>query len=854
MTERKKPELLAPAGNPLALRAAVENGADAVYLGGKMFGARAFAENFTEEDLASALSYAHGRGVRIYVTVNTLVDNREFGELTDYLFFLYREGVDALIVQDVGVAGYIRAVLPDFRLHGSTQMTVHNAAGARFLAEAGFQRVILARETTYSDLQEIRKHSSLELEVFVHGALCICYSGQCLFSSMIGGRSGNRGRCAQPCRLPYSLVDEKGRELSDSVPGEHLLSPRDLLLLRELPDLCRVGVAALKIEGRMKRPEYVATVVRIYREALDRAWEDPEHYTASDREVRELSQIFNRGFTTGYFYGNPGRGLIGYTRPNNRGLYLGRVVKKGHRHAVLQNRLPLRTGDGIEFWTGSGRHGLTVQGMTVKDREVEEAPPGSDVQITVPFHVSPGDRVFKTHDRVLIEKARESFTGPSRRRTPITLRAVARIGEPFYLVGWDADGCRAESRGNICGEKARKHELTPEILRAQLDRLGNTPFQLKKLECELEPGVMLPLSEINAVRRSLTAALEEKHLQKYRRRLPQDLTKREEGYWSGLQARARDVQKVIRRPSLAVAVSDLPSLQAAAAGGADIIYFGGYSLKGRAPWTDEALRRGIEDCLGRGVQPYLIIPRIWQEREGDRVLRMLEEALLLSVAGVLVGDLGGCYLALKKDLSVVTDFSVPVFNDSAIFSLLEAGVSRATLSPELNREQLMRLTYRGSEVLELPVHGAIPLMISEHCVTGAVTGEGGRCMRICSQNRCYLKDRCGYLFPVVQDERCRMTIYNARELCLIEHLAEIIEEGYDHLRLELRYSQAREVKEITSIYRSAVDAVVSGCWSRERARHAWEKLSVISPLGLTRGHYLRGVLRAEERKEGALNG
>lgn len=849
MTVRKKPELLAPAGNPLALRAAVENGADAVYLGGKMFGARAFAENFTTEDLSAALKYAHASGVRIYVTVNTLVDNREFGELTDYLFFLYREGTDALIIQDAGVAGYIRAVLPDFRLHGSTQMTVHNAAGARFLAEAGFQRVVLARETTFSDLQEIRRQSPLELEVFVHGALCICYSGQCLFSSMVGGRSGNRGRCAQPCRLPYHLVDEKGRDLSAGVSGEHLLSPRDLMLLRELPDLCRAGVAALKIEGRMKRPEYVATVVRIYREALDRAWEDPDHYTVSDQEVQELSQIFNRGFTTGYFYGNPGRGLMGYTRPNNRGLYLGRVVRGGRRHAVLHTRLPLRTGDGIEFWTGAGRQGLTVQKMLTHDRELEEAPPGSEVQVPIPFNVRPGDRVFKTHDKKLIEKARESFTGPSRRRNPITIRAVARLGEPFHLTGRDADGCRVEALGDVRGEMARKHELTPDTLRLQVDRLGNTPFKLEKLECEIEPGVMFPVSQINTVRRRLTAALEEEHLEKYRRRLPRDLAEREKEYWSRLRSRALDAQDKGVRSSLTVAVSDLQSLHAAVDGGADIIYFGGYSIGGREPWGDDALRRGVEECLKRGVQPYLIIPRIWQEQERESVLRILEEVHLFSADGVLAGDLGGCYMALKEGLKVATDFSVPVFNDAAVNTLLEAGVSRATLSPELNRDQLKRLTCRGSVVLELPVHGAIPLMISEHCVTGAVASEEEQCHRACSRGRCYLRDRRGYLFPVVQDERCRMTIYNARELCLIEHLAEIIGEGYDHLRLELRFSQARAVRKITSIYRRAVDAVASGSWSREGADNAWEELSVISPLGLTRGHYLRGVLQADERGE-----
>jgi putative protease len=275
MTERIKPELLAPAGSPQALRAAVENGADAVYLGGRSFSARASAENFTRDEFSESLRYAHLRGVKVYVTVNTLVDNREFAELADYLFFLFQEGTDALLVQDLGVVNWAREVLPGMPLHGSTQMTVHNAAGVDWLAGLGFTRVVLARETSRDDLQLIRERTSMELEVFVHGALCFCYSGQCLFSSMVGGRSGNRGRCAQPCRLTYRLVDEQDRDLSQPVGGEHLLSPKDLMLLGELPELIDLGIASLKIEGRMKRPEYVATVVRVYREALDRAYDDP---------------------------------------------------------------------------------------------------------------------------------------------------------------------------------------------------------------------------------------------------------------------------------------------------------------------------------------------------------------------------------------------------------------------------------------------------------------------------------------------------------------------------------------------------------------------------------------------------
>ncbi|HHW42116.1 MAG TPA: U32 family peptidase [Syntrophomonadaceae bacterium] len=853
MTKKRMPELLAPAGSPDALRAAVANGADAVYLGGRHFGARAYAENFTREEMIEAFDYAHVRGVRIYVTVNTLVDNGEFGELADYLFFLYREGADAVLVQDLGVAGFIRSVLPELPLHGSTQMTVHNASGVQFLADLGFRRVVLARETTYADLQEIKRKTSLELEVFVHGALCFCYSGQCLFSSLVGGRSGNRGCCAQPCRLPYRLVDAYGKELDSACPGEHLLSPKDLMLIRELPALIDAGVTSLKIEGRMKRPEYVATVVRIYRAALDRAYGDPAGFEVTDEEIRDLAQIFNRGFTTGYFYGNPRRRLIGYTKPNNRGLPLGRVTRvTPERRVVFETRLPLRVGDGIEFWTGGGREGMTVHSLQVKGEQVSEVEPGTRVEITVPFPVREGDRIFKTHDERLIQAAQESLRSGGRRRVPLRVRAAGKIGEPFVLEAWDPDGLHVVSRGSFLGESAIKHPLTPEKVREQVDRLGNTPFALEEFNCELDRNVMFPLSEINAVRRDLTAALEVARVRRFKRSAP----KNDGLFWKSVRSRAQSHKRHGMRPALAVAVGDFPALQAALEAGAEVLYFGGPSYRGRKPWSWKLVEQGIEMCREQKRKAFLILPRIWQERDRASVEEILVKARALHADGVLVGDLGGLYLALQTGQRVITDFSVPVFNDPAVMTMLDMGVRRVTISPELNREQLHNLAFRGTDFLELLVHGTLPLMISEHCITGAVAtfdrpvdGDDA-CPHLCRKYSCFLKDRRGYLFPLVQDEKCRMTLYNARELCLIEFLDEILAAGYSNLRLELRYFEAEPVKRITAIYREACDLWAAGRWNKEAGKKAWKELSETSLQGLTRGHYLRGVLQEEESRVG----
>ncbi len=544
----------------------MENGADAVYLGGKSFGARASADNFTREELYEALAYAHGRGVRVYVTVNTLVDNEEFGELSDFLFFLYGAGADALLVQDLGVIAWIRAVLPGFPLHGSTQMTVHNAAGVQYLAGLGLQRVVLARETTYQELLSIKSSTDLELEVFVHGALCISYSGQCLFSSMVGGRSGNRGSCAQPCRLAYTLVDERGGELGGACPGQHLLSTKDLMLLRELPSLIASGVAALKIEGRMKRPEYVATVVRIYRAALDRACADPGHYEVSGEEIRDLAQAFNRGFTNGYFAGNPGQALMSFTRPNNRGLYLGRVLRAEPGRALIKTVLPLKSGDGIEFWTQKGqREGITVHGMNPTLAPAPGSPPagaeaeaGSEVELCLPFAVRPGDRVFKTHDERLNQEARRSFMGPGRRLIPISVCVTARLGEPLAMAAVDATGLRVAVRGRLAGERALKHPLTPEVAHAQMERLGNTPFTLSGLECDLDGEAMYPLSEINAVRRDLTAALEAARLEQFRRSPPEGAAQAETAFWLSLRQMAASRRTISSSGAAAACTSVIP--------------------------------------------------------------------------------------------------------------------------------------------------------------------------------------------------------------------------------------------------------------------------------------------------------
>ena len=370
-------ELLAPAGSWEALEAAVNAGADAVYMGGKAFGARAYASNFDKEEMTKAVYFAHMHRVRLYITVNTLVDDSELAELADYLLFLNNVGVDGIIVQDLGIIRLARQIVPELPLHASTQMTITNSSGVDFAVAAGMERSVLARELSLKEIEAACSRGT-EIETFIHGALCVCYSGQCLMSSLIGGRSGNRGRCAQPCRLPYKLLNAKGEDMLEGKDaGQYLLSPKDMNTLAILPQLIEAGVVSYKIEGLMKRPEYVAVVVDAYRRAIDSYKAGNYHVPAED--LANIEQIFNRDFTTAYLTHRPGKEMMSDRRPNNRGVLVGRVTKldKQHNKATVKLEKELHLGDGLEFWVSvGGRVGTTVTEMLKGGASVEGAHPG----------------------------------------------------------------------------------------------------------------------------------------------------------------------------------------------------------------------------------------------------------------------------------------------------------------------------------------------------------------------------------------------------------------------------------------------------------------------------------------------
>lgn len=840
-----KPELLAPAGEWDALVAAVENGADAVYFGGKAFNARGYAKNFEKDELARAIDFAHVRGAKVYITVNTLIDDAEFEPALSHMGEIYAAGADAIIVQDLGLASAVRKIFPGLPLYASTQMTIHNAEGAHLLFDIGFARVILARELGLDEIREIGSKVGIELEVFVHGALCISYSGQCLMSSIIGGRSGNRGRCAQPCRLEYSLVDGAGTNLSEGV-GPYLLSTRDLKMIDHIPDLVSAGVTSFKIEGRMRRPEYVGVVVQIYRNAIDRFIADPAGFRALPGEEQDLEQAFNRDFTTGYFFGNPGRDLMSYKRPNNRGTFLGRVVGVYGNRVDVRLEQNLQVGDGIEVWVSrGGRAGARIGTITVDGKAVESAAAGTTVALDVRGRITVGDRVFKTYDVGLMSRVQQSYKSPrAYRKVPVTIRAKVKAGCPFEVVLADNDGNVVQASSSFPAEEARMRPLDGGTVREHLLRLGNTPFEATQVEVEITGNVMVPLSVINAARREAINKLEEARAARSRRgpvswgksgeygREPfaSSMACTNVGNWNRphLSVESPISGKVL----LAVKVGDLESLSEAVASGADIVYLGSEGFNSKPGLSCAGIEKGIDRCHEAGVKLYLGFPRIiknfeMKEAEG------LVEGFLGKCDGYLIGNLGLLRLVRAEfpEVQVAADWPLNAYNSFCVNFLWQTGALRVTLSPELTLEQIRGIRRRTGAPLECLVHGPIPMMVSEYCVIGSVLKE---CPASCKGRTFGLKDRLGLTFQVEVDRSCRMHVFNPMDLCMVEHIPELVGARVNVLRIEASPRAKEYVRTVTRAYREAIE----GSFDSVEAR---KLLEGVSPAGITKGHYFRGV-------------
>ena len=603
-------ELLAPVGSFEALKAAVQNGANAVYLGGKDFGARASANNFDRDELKEAVKYAHIRGVQVFVTTNTLRKENEIEDFLEYAKFLYDIDVDAIILQDIGMARLIKRELPDFELHASTQMVAHSLEDVKYLESVGFDRVVLAREVTVEEIKYICDNCKADIEVFVHGALCVCYSGQCLMSSMIGNRSGNRGRCAQPCRQRYELIDVYTGEVVNS-NGDYLLSPRDLNAIEEIDKVIDAGVHSLKIEGRMKRPEYVATVIDGYRKTIDE-YLATNKLNVSDETINDLYTIFNRKFTKGLLLGDVGKDMMNSQLPNNQGLYVGTVVDYNKKAKRLKIKLAntLKKGDGINL--GGGTIGRIIKNGNIETIGYK----GETIELDFVGEARKGQIVFKTSDSELMDRVQATFTQDKEFvKNIIDAKITIKLGQKPILTLKDRHSNEATIEGDKIVEEAMKVALSKEKVETQLRKLGNTPYELDLLEIELDDNVSLPISLLNQMRRDCIELLDKERVSIKNRKYKNKIVK----YKPVLYNRNKQQE-------ISVKVKNLEQLESALECGVDRIYYE----------DTNTIDKGMSLAMKYNKKVIYSAPRIIRNKEYNH----LAKANNAGVESVQVGNYG----------------------------------------------------------------------------------------------------------------------------------------------------------------------------------------------------------------------
>ncbi|MFO0960938.1 MAG: DUF3656 domain-containing protein [Isosphaeraceae bacterium] len=812
------PELLAPAGDRECAVAAVENGADAVYFGLSRHNARIRAANFGIEDLPDLIALLHGRGVRGYLTLNTLIFPRELAGAEDTVRRVAEAGVDAVIVQDLGLVRLIRAIAPDLEIHASTQMSVTGAEGVRLARELGCSRVILARELSLNEIGRIRKEAELPVEVFVHGALCVAYSGQCLTSEALGGRSANRGECAQACRMPYQIVCD-GEEV-DLGRIQYLLSPQDLAAYDLIPQLIELGVSSLKIEGRLKSPEYVAQITRDYRKAIDSALAGRAAEFSAE-EVRAMEMTFSRGFSHGFLDGNDHKVLVRGDYAKKRGIALGRIASIQGRRIRLESNGPIKPGDGIVF-DGDDAMGVPEQGGRVY--EVRPIGPG---RLELAFghrdldtrRLVAGQAAWKTDDPALTRKLRATFEGGPRRLVPLDLRVEARVGSPLRIEAHASTGFKASAVAEGILQPAIRHPSNAEEIREQLERFGATIYRAGKLDVELEGSPLVPRSQINALRREVVAKLDALAAIKP----PMAIAA---GHalpaLRGPIVAEKAADKAGFPPSLGALCRNTEQAEAAAESGVGTIYLEYQELKRQAEGV-RAVRK-----IAPGCRVIVATPRI--EKPAERPLfAMLARQ---EADGILVRNAGGLFFCEEQGIPWVADFSMNAANELSVAILKERGATRVTASYDLSAEQLCDLLDAcPGGWLEIVIHQYMPMFHMEHCVFCAFLSPGNdhtNCGRPCDSHEVKLRDRVGMEHPLKADIGCRNTLYHAIPQTAAEFLPRLIARGARHLRVEFLDDSPADVRRILALYREVLD-------NKRDGKGLWRELKASSQYGVTRG-------------------
>ena len=812
------PELLAPAGNWDCVRAAVANGADAVYFGLPRFNARMRADNFSESDLPEVVRFCHRAGVRAYVALNTLVFTGELDDAADALRLLSRSGVDSIIVQDVGLIILAGKIVPDLAVHASTQMTITSPEGVRFASDLGVHRVVLGREVSLRELERFEHDSqnSTPLEVFVHGALCVAYSGQCLTSEALGQRSANRGECAQACRMPYDLiVDGIHKDLGDK---KYLLSPQDLAAVDHIPALLKAGVTSFKIEGRLKAPEYVAAVCQVYRRALDAALEGRETpASAADRYQLEMS--FSRGLFPGWMDGVDHQHLVPARFGKKRGPFAGRLAAIGKDYVELDALVPLQPGDGLVFDTG-GDTNNEQGGRIYEIRGRRLFFQRGHLQFE---KLQAGDRVWKTDDPALNKRLQQSYAGTiaPRRRTALQIRATGSPDCFLLLEALDSNGViLASAESQIPLQAARNAPLTHARLLEHLDRFGEAPFQIESLTVEFSEPVILPISELNRVRRTLGVRLEESTF-------PVRVELAES--WRALLDPAAIYREPLELPALTVLCRSDEQLEAALEAGVEQVYL-----------DFEDVRR-YKDAVAK-VRSYSTPSTVWlatpriQKAAEQGFFRLIENA---QPDGVLVRNLGAMeFFSNAKggsNFRLAGDFSLNVSNPLTAQEFLRRGLETVTVSYDLTLEQVLDLS-RGLPKealsgLELTLHQHIPMFHMEHCVFAAFLSKGSSfldCGRPCDTQKVHLRDRVGKEHPLRADAGCRNTLFNAVAQTGAQFYDALFGAGLRRYRVELLEEDRASAVRLIGAYQALLRGDRSG-------GSLWREFHAQSQLGVTRG-------------------
>jgi len=788
---RREVEVLAPAGSYDSLKAAIAAGADAVYIGGTRFGARAYADNLELDKMLEVIDYVHLHGRKIYMTVNTLLKEQELREeLYEYLLPYYRQGLDAVIVQDLGVLKYIKEHFPDLPIHASTQMTVNDVLGAKFLAELGVERVVTSREMHIDEIREIANQTDLEIESFVHGALCYSYSGQCLYSSLIGGRSGNRGQCAQPCRLPYKMEGDK--------KTQYIMSLKDICTLEYIPEILEAGITSLKIEGRMKKPEYVAGVTAMYCKYVDLYLKKGKSAFKVDPKDKEmLLDLYNRGGSHGgYYYTRNGKEMVSLLRPNHAGVPVLKVIKINGKSITAKALVDIQAGDVVEM-------------------------PDQKENYTFANGAKEGQTVFfSTHQKqnmqkdMILNRIRNEKLIQAIRNSIINCKIKEKINGKLTLSTEEAaklELCYADKKVIVYGDKADKAVNQPmdaERIEKQMRKTGNTEFEFDLLEIELKEKLFVPMQQLNELRRSGIESLQNAILADFRR------TEN-----NVLKNKNQDNLKIQKKTEFSVYVEERIQFETVLKSAhVDRIYVDVNAIS-RA-WESKELKEYVQLAHRAGKLIYLAFPHIFRSYTIRKYEMNYDKILESGIDGILVRNIESYEFLMEHRFegNIVIDHNIYEFNSYAKLFWEEKGVESHTAALELNYRELKDV---GMENSELVIYGYLPMMISAQCIQKTTSG----CKH--EKGRLNFTDRYQKMFTVKNHcDYCYNVIYNTSPLVLLDQKEEILQLSPKAYRLHFTIESASQVKEILDIYESCfvLGADVPG-FNKD----------------FTRGHFKRGI-------------